>query len=238
VRSASFASLVLLALALAGCATTQQEAARLRLNSARLRATEVRLRVAQPNPEIKVQSVSLLAFHRGSAIVVRLRNLLTHPVSDLPISVGVVTRGHRVYLNGARDSDYFLSHVPAVGAGGVLTWVFTTRRSLAPGMRPFATVGAASPPLVAGLRALPRIAISPGPGSRARVGGVVRNLSSVPQYGLQVYVVASRLGRIVGAGRATIAHLGGGATAAINIRTVGQAPHGSVTLEAAPTIFG
>jgi hypothetical protein len=160
-------------------------------------------------------------------------------VSDLPISVGVIAKGgHRLYLNGARDSDYFLSHVPAVGAGDMLTWVFTTRRSLAPGTRPFADVGVASPPLVSGLRALPRIAISAGAGSRARVGGVIHNMSSVPQYGLQVYFYASRLGRLVGAGRATIAHLAGGATAAINIRGVGKAPRGGVTLEAAPTIFG
>jgi hypothetical protein len=63
-------------------------------------------------------------------------------------------------------------------------------------------------------------------------------VSSVPQYGLQVYFYASRLGRLVGAGRATIAHLGARATAAINISAVGKAPRGSVTLEAAPTIFG
>ncbi|MGZ4183300.1 MAG: hypothetical protein ACXVUL_21780 [Solirubrobacteraceae bacterium] len=236
VRLASFALLIL---ALTGCATTQQEAARLRLNSARLRAVQVRLRVVQPNPEIKVQSVSLLASHGGSAIVVRLRNLVAHPVSDLPISVGVVAKGgHRVYLNGARDSDYFLSHVPGIPAGGVLTWVFTTRRSLAPSTRPFAAVGVASPPLVSGLRALPRIAISTGDSSRTRVRGVIHNISSVPQYGLQVYFVASRLGRLVGAGRATIAHLGAGATAAISISAVGKTQHDSVTLEAAPTIFG
>lgn len=235
VRLASFALLILV---LAGCATTQQEAARLRLNSARIRATQVRLRVVRPNPEIKVQSVSLLASHRGSAIVVRLRNLLANPVSDLPISVGVVARGHRRYLNGATDSDYFLSHVPGIAAGGVLTWVFTTRRSLPSSTRPFAVVGVTSPPLVSGLRALPRIAISTGTGSPAHVGGLLHNMSSVPQYGLQVYFFASRLGRLVGAGRATIAHLGGGATAAINILAVGKAPRGSVTLEAAPTIFG
>jgi hypothetical protein len=235
------ASLGLLTLVLAGCATTQQEAARLRLNSARLRSTEVRLRVVRPNPEIKVERVSLLASPGGSAIVVRLRNLLARPVSDLPISVGVVARGgHRLYLNGARDSDYFLSHVPGIPAGGVLTWVFTTRRSLARDPRPFAAVGVASPALVSGLRALPTIGISTSPTSdaRARVRGVVHNLSSIPQYGLQVYLVASRRGRVVGAGRATVAHLGGGATEAINIRAVGNAPDGGVTLEAAPTIFG
>lgn len=233
------ASCGLLIVALAGCATTQQEAARLRLNSSRIRATQVRLRVVGPNPAIKVQRVSLLAAHGRSAIVVRLRNLLGHPVSDLPISVGVVAKGgRRVYLNGAPDSDYFLSHVPGIAAGGVLTWVFTTRRSLASSTRPFAVVGVTSPPLVSGLRALPRIAISTGTDSHASVGGVIHNMSSVPQYGLQVYFFASRLGRLVGAGRATILHLGGGATAAINIRAVGKAPPGSVTLEAAPTIFG
>lgn len=229
----------LLTLALAGCATTQQEAARLRLNSSRIRATQVRLRVVQPNPAIKVQRVSLLATHGRSAIVVRLRNLLGHPVSDLPISVGVVAKGgHREYLNGATDSDYFLSHVPGIAAGGVFTWVFTTTRSLRSGTRPFAVVGVTSPPLVSGLRALPKIAISTGTASKARVGGVVHNMSSVPQYGLQVYFFASRLGRLVGAGRATVAHLSGGATAQIHIRAVGKAPRGSVTLEAAPTIFG
>jgi hypothetical protein len=236
VRSASF---VLLVLVLGGCATTQQEAGRLRLNSARIRASQVRLRVVSPNPAIKVERVSRLAAHAGSAIVVQLRNLLAHPVSDLPISVGVVARGgHRLYLNGAPDTDYFLSHVPGIPAGGVLTWVFTTRRALAPGTRVFATVGVASPSLVSGLRALPRIAISTGASSGARVRGVVRNSSSVPQYGLQIFFVARRLGRLIGAGRATIAHLGGGASATINIRALGEAPRADVTLEAAPTIFG
>ena len=65
VRLASFALLIL---ALTGCATTQQEAARLRLNSARLRATQVRLRVVQPNPAIKVQSVSLLGNSRDEEV--------------------------------------------------------------------------------------------------------------------------------------------------------------------------
>jgi hypothetical protein len=143
-----------------------------------------------------------------------------------------------VYLNAAADRDYFLSHVPGIAAGGVLTWVFTTRRALAPGARPFAAVGIASPPLTSGLRALPRIAVATGASSRARVTGVIRNASSVPQYGLQVYFVASRLGRLVGAGRATVAHLGAGATTAIDIRAVGKTPRGSVTFEAAPTIFG
>ena len=141
-----------------------------------------------------------------------------HPVSDLPISVGVVAKsGHRVYLNGARDSDYFLSHVPGIPAGGVLTWVFTTGRSLAPSTRPFAAVGVASPPLVSGLRALPRIAISTGAQlarSRAR---------SDPQHrpacrNTACRSTSSRAGwdGSSAPGRATIAHLGAGATAAIS----------------------
>lgn len=232
----------LLVTALAGCATTQQEAARLQLNSARARASERAVRVTRGNPDVRVQGAQLLAGHRESAIVVRIRNVLAHPVSDLPVSVGVtVAGGRRLYLNGAAGSDYFHTHIPAVPAGGVLTWVFTTRRPLAHGAHPFAAVGVQSPSLVPRLHTLPKIsAVSLAGGARAGRGVrvIVRNLSSIPQYGLQVYLVARRSGRAVSAGRAAIAHLGARTSASVELRLVGGPPTGGVTLEAPPTVFG
>jgi hypothetical protein len=230
---------VLAVTALAGCATTQQEAARLRLNSARLRAAELRVRVTRADPDVRVEGISLLAGRGGSAIVVRLHNLLSRPVSDLPISVGVISaNGRRVYLNGAPGGDYFTAHTPAIESGGVLSWVLTTRRALSSRAHPFAAVG--RPALASGVRALPRVeatatAALVGQGRGIRV--VVRNLSTVPQYGLQVYLVANRAGRAVGAGRMTLAHLGNRASTTIEIRPVGDARAGSVAVAAAPTIF-
>jgi hypothetical protein len=235
----------LLLVALGGCATTQLQATRLQLNSARIRASELAVRVSARNPDVSVERVELLLGRPGSAIVVRLKNLLAHPVSDLPISVGVtVAGGHRRYLNGAPGTDYFLTHTPAIAAGGVLTWVYTNRRPLAPGARPFAAVGLTPAPLASRLRALPRIAVATLSGTShdrsalQRVRVIVRNLSSVPQYALQVYLIARRSGRDVLAGRATITHLGARASVALNIRLVGKPHAGRVTLEAPPTIFG
>ena len=195
VRSARTAcSVTTLGALLAGCATTQQEAARLRVNSARDRASALTVRVNGTNPSVAVQAVKLISGSHGSAVVVRLRNRLAHPISDLPISVGVLGRsGHRRYLNGTAGADYFLTHIPAIGPGGVLDWVFTTSRPLARGARPFAAVGPKPPPEVVAPRSLPRIAVTAsalaaGAGQRVRL--TVRNLSSVPQYQLQVYAVA------------------------------------------------
>lgn len=236
---------VLLLTATAGCATTQQEAARLQLGSARIRATQVGVRVRASNPEISVQGVGLVA-GRGHerAIVVRLRNLAAHPVSDLPISVGVIDgRGHRTYLNAAAGIQYFLTHIPAVPAGGSLTWVFTTRRALPPGARPFAVVGREVPPLVGALHALPKLAVTTvgeivRSNASRHVRVTVRNLSSIPQYGLQVYVVARRTGRYVSAGRATIDHLGQGASTVLDMALVGAGRAAPLTPQASPTVFG
>jgi len=230
--------------ALSGCSTTQQEAARLQLNSARIRASQLAVRVTRANPHVRVDGVELLAGRDGSAVVVRVRNLLAHPISDLPISVGVrAAGGHKLFLNGAAGSDYFVTHVPAIAAGATLTWVFTTRRSLPPGARPFAVVGVQVPPLVSGLRSLPRIAasaaaVAPGGRGAAHIRVTVRNLSSVPQYELQVYFIARRSGRVLSAGRATIAHLGTRASASLNVQLVGNPAAAAGTLEASPTIFG
>jgi hypothetical protein len=232
----------LLLTALAGCATTQQEAARLQLSSARTRASELAVRVTRRNPDVRVERAELLAGRHDSAIVVRIKNVLAHPVSDLPVSVGVtVAGGRKMYLNGAAGSDYFRTHIPAVAAGGVLTWVFTIRRSVAPGAHPFAVVGVQSPPLVPRLHTLPRIsAVRLAGGARAGRGVrvIVRNLSSIPQYGLQVYLVARRSGRAVSAGRAAIVHLGARASATLELRPVGGPQTGGVTLQAPPTVFG
>ena len=234
----------LLLVVLVGCATTQDEAARLQLNSARTRATQVSTRVTRTNPNITVQRVELLTGHRRSAIVVTLHNESQHPVSDLPISVGVTGHdGRKQYLNAASGLQYFLTHIPAVPAGGSLTWVFTTHRALASSSRPFALVGSEVPPLVPQLRVLPRIvAGAVGGVGRAHavpeVRVVVHNASSIPQYGLQLYAFAQRSGRAVSAGRATIAHLAGQGTTTLNVALVGSARLGPITLEASPTVFG
>jgi hypothetical protein len=232
---------VLALTSLAGCSTTQQEAARLQLNSARLRAAEVALQITRRDPEIEVERVAVVRGAGGSAIVVRLRNLSAQPVSDLPIAVGVVSSRHRrrrgVLLNTAGGGDYFANHTPSIPAGGELTWVLATG-PLPAGVRAFAEVGvpAAAAPLVIP-RALPRVVVS----AVAAMGAVkvtVSNHSSVPQYQLPVYAVVWSHGHLRAAGQATIAHLGTGSTTTLRLSLTGRFTGGALAVQAPPTIFG
>jgi hypothetical protein len=214
---------------LAGCATTQQQAARLQLNSARIRATQNRQRLTGHAREVVVRSVSLIQGRNRSAVVVALRNTANAPVSDLPLLVGV-SRSH--YLNASAGLPFFQSHLPAIAAHGSLRWVLTLRRPLPRRAVPFARVGAATGDIATAIRALPTVRL-------ARAGSLVTvtNTSSVPQYQLPVYAVASRGGRYVAAGRTTVAELGGGAQVRLRVPLIGNAAGATVSLEAPPTIF-
>jgi hypothetical protein len=236
--------------ALAGCSTTQQEAARLQLNSARIRASEDRTRVTAPGRVIRVAKVALVTGAGRTAFVVRVQNPTSRPVSDLPISVGVrLGSKPPVYLNTRSPDEYsyFDAHLPLVAAGATLTWVYTTSRHLAAHSRPFAIVGATPSPPAPTAAPLPVIrasALGPSgaPGTVVRPGAAslpiaLQNLSAVPQYQLQVYAVARRAGRYVAAGNLTVPHLGSQARRTLKLSLLGSLDHAQLWVEALPTIF-
>jgi hypothetical protein len=227
VRSAS--AVLIAGLTLAGCATTQQQAARLQLNSARTRTAQDRLHLGGHAREVVVRSVTLINSSHRSAVVVTLHNTGDAPVSDLPLLVGV-SRSH--YLNASAGVPFFQSHLPAIGGGGSLRWVLTVGRPLPRGAVPFARVGTATGDIATTITSLPTVRV-------AAAGGMitVRNTSSVPQYQLPVYEVASRHGRYVAAGQKTIAQLGGGSQVRLRMPLVGDPRGATVSLQAPPTIF-
>lgn len=229
--------------ALAGCATTQQQAARLRLVSARERATEQAVRVSHANPAL-ASSATLVRSTAATAVVVRVHNLTGQTVSDLPITVGIREPGGTVrVLNGGTGLDYFLTHVPAVAPHGQLIWVFTARGRRAPSDSALVRIGypsasAGSATVAAGSlpATLPRIAVSLTHSPRhGAVQVAVRNLSGVPQYGLQVYAVARRGAEYTAAARATITELDGGSARLLRLTLVGNPTRATVALEAGPT---
>lgn len=239
-RLVSAAPAVLAAGALAGCATTQQEATRLQLNSARIRASQFTLHVGPRNPNIRVGAVELLNGRGGTAVVVRMRNLADRVLTDVPISVGLIAaHGVKRYLNGKTGIDYFDSHLSAIGPDAQLTWVFTSRAAVPAHARPFAYVGTAVPGF-SSATTLPQITVQPGPrsGSPNVVRLTVRNDSTVPQYQLQVYATISGRRGYLAAGTATVAHLGSSASASLRVRLLGSATKATPALQAPPTIFG
>jgi hypothetical protein len=113
---------------------------------------------------------------------------------------------------------------------------------LAVGARPFAKVGVAGSPPSTTVNVLAQIDASATRlrggtrGHRAlRIG--ISNLSSVPQYELQVYAVATRGSRVLAAGRGALAHLGTRARAEIDLVLTGNPDGARVAVGALPTIF-
>ena len=236
------AAALLAAAALAGCSvtTTQQTAARLQVKAARVVASGKATRLGHPDGSVKVVRTSLVRGTDGSAIAVVLENTAKRTVNDLPIGVGVrAANGTSNYLNLAPRTPYFQSHVPAIAAGRTETWVFTSKDNLPQGA-PFATVGTpADPPTVAAnlpeldVRGPAHDEVKPGKPLRVRL----RNVSAIPQYGVEVYVSAERQGRLVAAGNASVTSLGGGDTATVTVPLIGDAQGAAVRVSAPPTIF-
>ncbi len=241
-RRAAVVTVLLAAGPLAGCATTQQEAARLQLNSARIRASEVSVVVQSRDPAVASDPPALITGAAGSAILVAVRNLEASPVSDLPISVGIISAdGTRDYLNATAGLPYFDTHLPGVPERGSLRWVFTTARRLPARARLFALVGEGPAPGASHPQTLPAISARIHPSSeRANVSTlslVVHNLSGVPQYQLPVYAFVRRGSRYLAAGGAIIAHLTSDHSTKLQLRLLGDASGAPVQVETPPSIF-
>jgi len=230
---------VLALTAIAGCDSTQQQAARARLKAARFIASSGRTVVRRRNPDVRVLAVTLLRGSRGSAIAVRLRNRSLRPRNDLPISVGIVARGGReTYLNAAANTYYFETHLASIGARRSATWVFTTSDALPAGATPVAAVGARPSVPATTVRSLPRLEVAAvGSPTRSKLHIKVTNASAVPQYQVQIYALGLARGRYVAAGRATIGHLGTQSSAIVTLTLIGGPRPTSIELEALPTMF-
>jgi hypothetical protein len=236
-------SIVLLAgavVSLSGCSTTQDEAARLQLNSARIRVSQGHTTVRSAGDAVRVTRVSLITSHGASAFVVSVRNSRSTAVSDLPISVGVRPRhGRRVYVNGhsSQELSYFDAHLPLIGAGQTLTWVYTTDRSLAGHGRAFALVGNRPSPAARPSSSPPVIRTRVVSRSGTALSVSVHNTTTVPQYQLALYAVGYAARRLVAAGQLTVAHLGSHKTQVLKLPVLGRLDHVALSVAAPPTIL-
>jgi hypothetical protein len=228
-----------LSVVLAGCVSTQTKNARLVIENERTIDSQTAVHVTRRNPQVAVTGVHLVRFSDGAAVAVSLRNLAAHPLSDLPISVGIGGRhGARYYLNRRANLDYVDTHISALGAGAASTWVLPLRHTKPPRGRPFADVGFAQTPTSTRDAALPSIEVTMvGARTPGRLEIALQNRSSVPQSRLPVYAVATRAGRYVGAGEATVAELSGSAHRTLRLQLLGTSSGATIQLFATPTIF-
>ena len=232
------ALLALFGLVLAGCETTQDKAARLHVRSKRTLASREPLRIQGTDESLRVTKTTLLRSKAGAAIAVSLRNTGDTPVNDLPLAVGVETAdGGKVYLNRAQ-APYFQGHAPALAPGAATTWVFTSKDSLDDARTAFAKVGRAESPPITEAATVPELPVAK---EGAEGAGAIRvrvdNPTAIPQYDLAVYAWASKAGREVAAGRASIEELDAGQSATATVRLVGDPSGATLHSAAPPTIF-
>ncbi len=222
---------------LTGCVeTTQQKSARAKVTADRLLASQNSVRVTRANPDVSVLGVGRVTSGGAQAIAVTLRNNAAQPISDLPISVGVLARGpHRVYVNSAPNLPYFQTHVGAIAPGAATTWVFTARARSASGGPPFAIVGFPTVADEAGIDNLPVITTWATPPRRGLTQVTITNHSGVPQAGLAVYAAAFAGRQLVAAGQTALSALDSSATTTITINLVGNAAMVPLRLDAPPT---
>jgi hypothetical protein len=231
------AALLLAALALAGCESTQAKSARL-AKSAKGGTKEHGVTVSRLNPDVHVVSTALVHDAYGAAAVVELRSAAHAAQADLPVALVVRdAAGKAAYANDIPGLEHTLTHVPLLLAGQRAFWVDDQVKADKPhdvqvkiGTSAVA-VPAQPPRLVAS-----GMVLEPDP-SGAFTRGTLRNDSGVEQRALIVYAVAERGGKVVAAGRAGVERLKAHSTATFKVFWIGDPRHAHVRVFAPPTVL-
>jgi hypothetical protein len=238
-----WAALLLAALALGGCESTQEESAQLEAHAKREKAlhptlTAKGLSIAHQSTKVEVLDTSVPHSSEGAAAAITVINDSAQALRAVPIAITVKgAAGQTLYENNGVGLEASLTQISALPAHGSLTWVDD---QLPAGQTPAsvtAKLGEASP----ASGAEPRIQVTGVhlvEASTGEAAGTVRNTSSVAQQHLVVYVSARSGGRIVAAGRAVLASVKAGAALPFQVFLVGSPAGAKLVASAPPTTFG
>ncbi|HLL91687.1 MAG TPA: hypothetical protein VK252_02015 [Solirubrobacteraceae bacterium] len=235
------AAVVMAALALVGCESSQEQSARLERVAKLAAAHETRvnkgLTIARESTDVKVLSANVVTSSEGAVAVVTVRNDSSWTLASVPIAIDVRNaRGQTLFQNEVAGLEPALTAISLVPAHGEAMWVDDQLpRS---GQPASVAVRIGEVPAVSG--PTPRIEVQGLHPEEAGAGaaGTVRNRSHVAQRRLVVFVVARRAGRLVAAGRAVLAELSPGASAPFQVFFVGSAAGASLRASAPATTLG
>jgi hypothetical protein len=234
---------LLLALALGGCESSQEKSAQLEKLAKETRARNPvqasrGLSIARVSREVRVVATQVLHSSEGTAAVVTLRNTSPHALREVPIAITVKdAAGGTLYQNNAPGLEAALTSAPLIAPGAQFTWIDDQVQASGTPSSVSALIGEApqAPPSV------PKIAVSgvhsTEEGGSAGAAGTVANDSTVAQQGLVVYGVARRGGRIVAAGRAVLAEVAAHSSSPFQVLFIGSAAGAQVEANAPPTTF-
>jgi len=232
------ATLLLVALALAGCETTAEKSAKLERAARRAAVAQNGLLITRPSTDVKVLETAALHSSEGAAAVVVVRNVSPRALRDVPIAITVKNAGGgTLFQNNAPGLESALVAVPSLPAHGELSWVDDQLPATGQPAGVSALLGQA--PTAAGA---PQIAIQgvhmiEDPSRGIGTGAKVSNHSRVAQQNLVVFAIGRRGGRIVAAGRAVVADLAAGASTPFQLFYVGDPRGAQLQISAPPTTF-
>jgi hypothetical protein len=230
-------ALAALALALAGCETTQEKSEKLERQAKHLKLNEKGLSITHVSTVVKVIGIGSVHSSEGAAVAVTVRNGSARTLRAVPIAVTANDASGPSYQNDAPGLEAALTALPSLAPHATVTWVDDQLPAGSAPTSVTARVGEA--PAVRG--AAPRIAVTgahlESEPSGAVATGTVSNDSAVEQKPLVVFVVARRGEHVVAAGRAVLPELAAHSSTRFQAFLIGEGS-GRLEVAAPPTTFG
>jgi hypothetical protein len=199
------APLLLAALALSACQTTQELSAQ-RAKQAKKLVNQKGLTVGRVNPDVAVGITSVVQDENGIAAVVELRNTGKVAQAGLPVSIAVTdAAGKPVYRNDVAGLEGSLVSMALLAEGEDAFWVNNQVTATGKPAKVQARVGAAKGKVPAQLPtfAISDVSLQSDSGSVFAKGTIV-NRSKVVQKRLTIFAVARKGTKVVAAGRGII----------------------------------
>jgi hypothetical protein len=193
--------------------------------------------VSKQNPNVHVVAIEVLRGMQASVVVVHLRDTSSKPIVAAPIAITVRdAAGKTVYQNNAPGEDSSLTTV-SLQPGQDTIWIDDQVHSETAPASASAKVGEGTHPS----GAAPKLSVeglhASGEGSEAAAEGSVKNQSGKTQLNLVVFVLASRSGKTVAAGRAVLPEVLPGASESFQVFFVGNASGAKLQASAPATSF-
>ena len=232
------ALLGLAAIALSGCETTAEESAKLEQSAKHVVLARTGLQIARASTQVKVLRTTLLSSSEGGAVAVSVRNLTVHPLHALSIAITATnSAGKVVFRNNAPGLEAGLTSLALLPAHAEAVWVNDQVPASGHPSSASAEVGQA-PNAQAPLPAITVSNLRAATETAGPTTGTVRNDSAIAQQKLIVYVVGSRDGKLVVAGRSVVPELAPPRLGQFQAFLVGDAAGAQLQASAPATTLG
>jgi hypothetical protein len=233
-------ALVIAALALSACQTTQELSAE-RAKHAKKLVAEKGLTIGRENREVAVGATAVLQDRNGIAVVVELRNRGHAAQAGLPVAIAVTdAKGKALYRNNLAGLEDSLVSMPLLTKGQDAFWVNNQVTAVGKPVRVQAKVGAAKGRAPAqipsfGISAIQLESDTDGVYAKA----TIVNRSKIAQRRLTIFCVGRKGDKVVAAGRAIVDRLppAGAKPTKFSVFFIGNPKGAKLTFSAPPTVL-